>query len=141
MTEPSDAEIAEILRNAKTIAVVGLSPDPNRASLGVSASMQRAGYRIVPVNPKHAGETILGETVVSRLEEIDGQIDIVDLFRRAVDVPRPVREAIAVGAGTVWMQLGIRNEEAAAEARAAGLNVVQDRCIAVEHRRLIRQAP
>ncbi len=133
----TDEQIAAWLTSARLIAVVGLSSDKSRPSYGVARYLQDVGYRIVPVNPKHAGELILDELVVSTLAEIPERIDIVDLFRRRVDVPRPVREAIQAGATGIWMQLGISNEESALEAASAGLLVVQDRCIAVEHRRLI----
>lgn len=137
MTNPTDDEIREILRSATVIAVVGLSTNPGRPSFGVARYLQAAGYKIVPVNPKHAGQTILGEPVVTNLHEIGEPVDIVDVFRRSVDVPRPAREAIEIGARTLWLQLGIRNDEAAELARGSGLQVVQDRCISIEHRRLI----
>ena|ERR1700738_1831360 len=125
--------IGEILQKAKTIAVVGLSSNPARASHGVSAYMQAAGYRIIPVNPNE--QEVLGEKSYARLEDVPEKIDIVDVFRRAEDVPPVVESAIRIGAGAVWMQLGIRNAEAAEQARAAGLAVVEDKCILVEHRR------
>jgi predicted CoA-binding protein len=114
-----------------------LSSDVTRPSYGVSAYLQRAGYEILPVNPKHAGQTILGQPVVAKVTDPDGPIDIVDIFRRPVDVPRPVDESIAAGAGAIWMQLGIRNEEAGQKAADAGLIVVMNRCISIEHSRLI----
>jgi predicted CoA-binding protein len=134
---PTDDEIQELLKRARRIAVVGLSSDETRASYGVSAYMQRAGYEILPVNPKHAGETILGQPVVAKVTDVEGPIDIVNIFRRRVDVPRPVDEAIAAGAGAIWMQLGIRNDEAGQKAADAGLFVVMDRCISVAHRMLM----
>jgi predicted CoA-binding protein len=134
---PTDDEIQELLKRARRIAVVGLSSDETRASYGVSAYMQRAGYEILPVNPKHAGETILGQPVVAKVTDFEGPIDIVNIFRRRVDVPRPVDEAIAAGAGAIWMQLGIRNDEAGQKAADAGLFVVMDRCISVAHRMLM----
>lgn len=122
------------------IAVVGLSDRPERASHYVSAYMQQEGYRIVAVNPMYAGATILGEHCYATLTEAaqamsaEGvHIDIVDCFRRAPDIPPVVEEAIAIGAGCVWMQQGIVHEAAAAQARAAGLVVVMDRCIKVDH--------
>jgi uncharacterized protein len=133
--EPTDDEIRSLLERARRIAVVGLSSDVTRPSYGVSAYLQRAGYEILPVNPKHAGQTILGQPVVAKVTDLDGPIDIVDIFRRPVDVPRPVDEAIAAGAGAIWMQLGIRNEEAARIASDAGLEVVMDRCVKIEHAR------
>lgn len=125
--------ILEILQRAKTIAVVGLSSNPARASHEVSAYMQAAGYRIIPVNPNE--REVLGEKSYARLEDVPEKIDIVDIFRRAEDVPPVIDSAIRIGAGAVWMQLGIRNAEAAEKARAAGLAVVEDKCIFVEHRK------
>ena len=128
------ATIPELLRNARTIAVVGLSSRATRPSYGVSRYMQDSGYRIIPVNP-HETE-VLGERAYSRLEDILERIDIVDIFRRSQYVPEIVEAAIRVGAGAIWMQEGVVNEEGAARARAAGLTVVMDRCILKEHRRL-----
>jgi uncharacterized protein len=135
--EPTDDEIRSLLERARRIAVVGLSSDVTRPSYGVSAYLQRAGYEILPVNPKHAGQTILGQPVVAKVTDLDGPIDIVDIFRRPVDVPRPVDESIAAGAGAIWMQLGIRNDEAGQKAADAGLMIVMNRCISIEHSRLI----
>jgi predicted CoA-binding protein len=135
--DPTDDEIRALLQRARRIAVVGLSSDETRASYGVSAYMQRAGYEILPVNPKHVGETILGQPVVAKVTDLEGPIDIVNIFRRPIDVPRPVDEAIAAGAGAVWMQLGIRNDDAGQRAADAGLFVVMDRCISVAHRLLV----
>lgn len=122
------------------IAVVGLSNRPNRASHEVAAYMQANGYRIVAVNPMYAGEKILGEhcyptlhMAAQALAESGQKIDIVDCFRKSADIPPVVDEAIAIGARCVWMQLDIVHEEAAAKARAAGLIVVMDRCIKIEH--------
>jgi predicted CoA-binding protein len=137
MIEPTDDEIRTLLQRARRIAVVGLSSDETRASYGVSAYMQRAGYEMLPVNPKHVGETILGQPVVAKVTDLAGPIDIVNIFRRRVDVPRPVDEAIAAGAGAIWMQLGIRNDEAGQKAANAGLFVIMDRCISVAHRLLL----
>ena len=128
------ATIPDLLRNARTIAVVGLSNKPMRASHGVSQYMQDAGYRIIPVNP-HERE-VLGEKAYARLEDVPEHIDIVDVFRRSEYVPAIVEAAIRVGAGAVWMQEGVVHEAAAAQAQAAGLTVVMDRCILKEHRRL-----
>ncbi|HYO83290.1 MAG TPA: CoA-binding protein [Bryobacteraceae bacterium] len=122
----------EILRSWKTIAVVGLSPNPYRPSNGVSAYMKAQGYRIIPVNPGHA--QILGEKSYRRLEDIPDPVDIVNVFRRSEEVGPVVESAIAIGAKAVWMQQGVYNEAAAARARAAGLEVVMDRCILQEHR-------
>ena len=128
------SEIAELLRRAKTIAVVGLSSDVFRPSHGVAAYMQQQGYRIIPVNPKEA--EILGETCYADLAAIPVPVDIVDIFRRSEFVPELVTEAIRIGAKAVWMQEGVAHAEAAAQARAAGLIVLEDRCILKEHRRL-----
>ncbi|PYT82939.1 MAG: CoA-binding protein [Acidobacteria bacterium] len=125
--------IAEILNKCKTIAVVGLSSNPMRPSHEVSEYMQRAGYRIIPVNPNE--REVLGEKSYARLEDVPEKIDLVDIFRRAENVPAVVESAIRVGVKVVWMQLGIENQEAAEKAQAAGLAVVEDACILVEHRR------
>ena len=135
--------IAQILNDSKTIAIVGLSNKPDRASNEVAAYLRQNGYRIVPVNPSYAGETILGEQVYATLQEAadalasNGQrIDIVDCFRKSEDIPPIAREAIAVRAGCLWMQLDIENQAAADLARAAGLDVVMNHCIKIEHRSL-----
>jgi uncharacterized protein len=133
VTYPSADPITEILKTQKTIAVVGLSSNPMRPSYGVTEYMQAAGYRIIPVNPNET--EVLGEKSYARLEDVPGKIDIVDIFRRAEEVPRVVESAIRVGAKVVWMQLGIENEAAAEKARAAGLTVVEDACIMIEHRK------
>lgn len=125
--------ILELLKNHRTIAVVGLSSNPMRPSFGVTEYMQFAGYRIIPVNPNE--REVLGEKSYARLEDVPEKIDIVNVFRRAEDVSRVVESAIRIGAKAVWMQSGIENEEAAEKARAAGLMVVEDACILVEHRR------
>jgi predicted CoA-binding protein len=124
------AAISELLDSAKTIAVVGLSSKPHRASFGVAEHLQSAGYRIVPVNPKES--MVLGEKAYPSLEDVPGKIDIVDIFRRPEYVPEVVEAAIRIGARAVWMQLGVVNEQAAARARSAGLLVVMDRCISQE---------
>ncbi len=129
--------ILGILKEYKTIAVVGLSSNPTRASYEVTEYMQSAGYRIIPVNPNET--EVLGEKSYARLEDVPGKVEIVDVFRRAEDVPPVVEGAIRVGAKVVWMQLGIENAEAAERARAAGLIVVEDACILVEHRKRVRQ--
>jgi predicted CoA-binding protein len=128
--------ISEILKTYTTIAVVGLSANPERPSYGVTEYMKRAGYRIIPVNPNE--REVLGEKSYARLEEVPEKIEIVDIFRRAEDVPPVVESAIRVGAKVIWMQLGIENAEAAEKARAAGLTVVEDACIYVEHRKRLR---
>jgi hypothetical protein len=118
------------------IAVVGLSGDKRRPSYGVSDYMRRAGYRIVPVNPNET--EVLGEKAYPSLDQVPGEIDIVDIFRRSEFVPEIVEAAIRVRAKVIWMQEGVVHQEAAAMARAAGLVVVMDRCILKEHQRLAR---
>lgn len=124
----------EILRNSRTIAVVGLSSRRFRPSYGVAEYMKRAGYRIIPVNPNES--TIMGETCYPDLESIPGSIDIVDVFRRSEYLPEIVEAAIRKGAKAIWMQEGVYHEEAARKAEAAGIAVVMDRCILKDHRRL-----
>jgi len=131
---------SELLRRARTIAVVGLSADPTRASFRVAAYLQRQGYRIIPVNPVLT-EPVLGETPYARLSDVPVPIDIVDVFRRPDQVPPIADEAVAVRAGALWLQLGIRNDAAAAIARAAGLTVVMDRCLMVDHQALLGASP
>ena len=133
---PSDAEVRDLLQRYRRVAVVGLSDKPDRPSHGVAAYLQRAGYDITPVNP--TVDEVLGVKAVDSLAEVSQPVEIVDVFRRAEDVPPVVDEAIAAGAKVVWLQLGIVNEEAAAKAREAGLAVIQDRCLKVEHARLMR---
>src|SRR6202166_2600122 len=125
--------VAQILLGAKTIAVVGLSSNPMRASHGVAEYLKAAGYGIIPVNPNET--EVLGEKAYARLEDVPEPVDIVDVFRRAEEVPAVVDSAIGIGAKVFWMQLGIENVEAAEKARAAGLVVVEDACLLVEHRR------
>src|SRR5271168_2738725 len=139
MATAQDAAITEILASAKNIAVVGLSHKPYRASYGVSETLQESGYRIFPVNPKET--EVLGEKCYARLEDVPEKIDIVDIFRRSEFVPEIVDAAIAVGARAVWMQEGVIHEEAAERARAAGLEVVMDRCILKDHRRMLQDYP
>jgi predicted CoA-binding protein len=133
----TDREIEDIVKGAKTIAVVGLSPKADRPSFRVASYLQSQGYRIIPVRP--GVETILGEKAYPSLSDIpsDVVIDVVDIFRKSEDVPPVVEEAIKRNAETVWMQEGIINEEAAQKAEAAGLKVVMDRCMLKEHRRFI----
>jgi predicted CoA-binding protein len=136
----STDELTHILKTCHTIAVVGLSPKPDRASFGVAQYMQAHGYRIVPVNPVAAasGQPILGEKVYASLLEAAKveKIDMVDCFRNSEDIPPLVAEAIQIGAKVLWMQLGIANDAAKTEAEAAGLRVVQDRCLKIDHRQL-----
>lgn len=127
-----DDDIGKLLKNAKTIAVVGLSDSPLRPSHGVAAYMQSQGYRIIPVNPAIRGA--LGEKAVASLSEVKEKIDIVDVFRRSEFVPEVVDEAIRLKVPAIWMQEGVVHEQAAEKARKAGIFVVMDRCILKEHR-------
>lgn len=128
--------VGHILTNCRTIAVVGLSPKPHRASFDVARYMQANGYRIIPVNPNAGVTHILGETVYATLLDASKfeKMDLVNCFRNSDDIPPLVDEAIAIGAKAVWMQLGIAHHAAAARAQAAGLLVVQDRCLKIDHR-------
>ena len=128
---PKAEKIAELLRSAKTIAVVGLSDNPARTSYGVSAYMQSQGYRIIPVNP--AISEALGEKAYPTLSEVPEKVDIVNVFRRSEYVPEVVDEAIRLGVPAIWMQEGVVHEEAAEKARQAGIFVVMNRCILKEH--------
>jgi predicted CoA-binding protein len=132
-----DEDIAELLTNARTIAVVGASDRPNRPSYGVMKFLQDHGYRVLPVNPQITGEHVHGEFVWRELAQIGVPIDIVDIFRRSESVPEIVDAAIRIGAKGIWMQEGVVHEQAAEKARAAGLEVVMDRCILKEHRKLL----
>lgn len=134
-------DIAGIIRSARVIAVVGLSDKPERPSYDVASYMAGHGYMIIPVNPMI--KEWKGLKAYGSLSEIPPgmKVDIVDIFRKSEDVPPVVDEAIKIGAGTVWMQLGIVNEEAAARARDAGLDVVMDRCLKIEHGRLGGDGP
>ena len=129
----SEVDIKSILEESKTVAVVGLSPNEERDSHRVARYLQAQGYHIIPVNP--GADEILGERSYPDLASIPEPIDVVDVFRRSEAVPEIVEEAIKVGARTVWMQIGVIHEEAAARAREAGLQVVMDRCMMIEHRR------
>lgn len=129
-------KIPELLKSAHTVAVVGLSSNPMRASNGVSAYMKRAGYHIIPVNPNET--EVLGEKCYPRLEDVPEHVDVVDVFRRSEFVLEIVESAIRIGAKAVWMQEGVVDEAAAERAREAGLEVVMDKCILKEHRKLTR---
>jgi predicted CoA-binding protein len=129
-------DIAELLRGVKTIALVGASDRPDRPSYGVMKFLQAHGYRVIPVNPTITGEHVHGEYVWRELGQIGEPIDMVDIFRRSSEVGPIVDQAIAIGAKSVWMQIGVINEEAAARAEAAGLKVVMDRCPKIEIMRL-----
>ena len=135
--------IEQILRAARTVAVVGLSNKPERASLEVATYLQEQGYRIIPINPAYAGQEILGETVYATLQEAADalassgtRIDVVDCFRKAEEMQPIAKDAIDVRAGCLWMQLGIEHQVAADLARAAGLDVVMNHCMLIEHRKL-----
>jgi predicted CoA-binding protein len=125
--------IFDILTKYKTIAVVGLSSNPARPSYGVTEYMQGSGYHIIPVNPNETD--VLGEPSYASLEEVPQRIEIVDVFRRPEEIAPVVDAAIRAGAKVIWMQLGIANEAAAEKARAAGITVVMDACILVEHKK------
>jgi uncharacterized protein len=131
--------ILDILKKYKTIAVVGLSSKPARPSHGVALYLQASGYRIIPVNPNETH--VLGEKSYARVEDVPEKIEIVDIFRRAEDVPPAVEGAIRAGAKVVWMQLGIANEAAAEKARAVGLTVVMDACMLIEHKKRRQDLP
>ena len=131
-----DSYLRDILTSVRTIAVVGASPRRERPSHGVMAYLQRRGYRAIPVNPNAAGGKINGETCYARLADVPEPIDMVDVFRRTEMAGGVVDEAIAAGAKVVWMQLGVRDDDAAARAEAQGLKVVMNRCPAIEIPRL-----
>ena len=131
-----DAAIKTLLETARTIALVGASDRPDRPSYRVMATLQAHGYRVIPVNPQITGEHVHGEFVFRDLDQLGDPIDIVDIFRRSDAVGEVVDQAIAIGAKAVWMQLGVIDQAAAARAEAAGLQVVMDRCPAIEIPRL-----
>lgn len=137
-TAPTDdpAALRRILRECRTIAVVGLSAEWHRPSFFAAKYMQGKGYRILPVNPRYAGQTVLGMPCVARLEDIDEPIDMVDCFRKADDVGPLADAAIALGAKCLWQQLGVMNLQADAQVRQAGLHSVMNRCVKIEHARL-----
>lgn len=131
-----DDDIANLLETSRTIALVGASDNPGRAAHGVMRFLQQRGWRVIPVNPRLAGQMLLGEQVVARLADIAEPIDLVDVFRRSEDAGAVIDEAIAAGARAVWLQLGVVDEAAAARAEAAGLRVVMDHCPKIEAGRL-----
>jgi uncharacterized protein len=131
----SASERLRILNDAKTIAMVGLSSDPMRPSHFAAIYMQSEGYRIVPINPRYAGQKILGETVYASLSDIPFPVDIVDVFRKPNECPGLAEEAIKIGARVFWIQLGIESDEAGRIAREGGLDFVQNRCVKIEHAR------
>ncbi|HEX2724555.1 MAG TPA: CoA-binding protein [Beijerinckiaceae bacterium] len=130
--------LRDLLTSARTIAVVGASNEPWRPSFGIMRYLQRAGYRIVPVNPFLVGQTVHGEAFQPSLRELRETVDLVNVFRRSDAIEGVVDDAIAAAAPALWMQLGIRNDAACAKAEAAGIAVVMNRCISVEHARLCR---
>ena len=137
-SEATAADIEEILRETKLIALVGASANPRRDSYGVMQFLQGKGYRVIPVNPGLAGQTLNGEKVYATLADIPERIDMVDVFRNSEAAGPVAGEAVKIGAKYIWMQLGVVNEEAATRARAAGLKVVMNRCPKIEIPRLGR---
>jgi predicted CoA-binding protein len=131
-----DWQIRRILRDVDTVAMVGASTNWNRPSYFAMKYMQDKGFRVIPVNPRSAGETLLGEEVVASLKDITVPVDMVDIFQRSERVPPVVDEAIEIGAKVVWMQLTVRHDEAAKKAEDAGLTVIMDRCPKIEFARL-----
>jgi predicted CoA-binding protein len=130
-SNPPDSELAALLASASTIAMVGASSNPEKTSHGIMQRLQKVGYRVIPVNPRET--EVLGERACASLLDIPDRVDIVDVFRRAEEVPAIADDAIRIGARALWLQTGIVSEEAAARAQAAGLIVVMDQCIAATH--------
>ncbi len=128
--------LRRILQENRVIAVVGLSADWFRPSYFAAKYMQQHGYRVIPVNPRYAGQTLLGETCYASLKDIPDKVDLVDVFRRSEDVMPIAKDTIAIGARVLWQQIGVKNEAAAEAARKAGLDAVMDRCVKIEHARL-----
>jgi predicted CoA-binding protein len=127
-------KLRHILRTSRTLAIVGLSANWYRPSYFAAKYMQEHGYRVIPVNPMY--EEVLGEKCYKSVRDIPDKVDIVDCFRKSAEIPSLADDAIAIGANVLWMQLGVRNAEARAKAEAAGLQVVEDRCVKIEHARL-----
>lgn len=142
MVISDDGDLRTILREAKSIAVLGAKADPGQAAFYVPAYLERQGYRIWPVNPTIAGQRLFGVTVVATLGELAGPVDLIEIFRRPAHLPGHAEEILALPwrPATAWFQLGIRNDAAAAMLAGAGIKVVQDRCMMPEHRRLIGAA-
>jgi predicted CoA-binding protein len=132
----TDDHLRGILRGVRTIAMVGASPNWNRPSYFAMKYLQHKGYRVIPINPTAAGQTILGETAYANLKDVREPVDMVDVFRNSEAAGPITDEAIAIGAKVVWMQLGVRNDDAAQRAEAAGLQVVMNRCPKIEYGRL-----
>jgi uncharacterized protein len=137
MKTMNDIEIRALLASAKVIAVVGLSPKPDRASHQIARYLHQQGYKVFGVNPSSGSAEVAGIPVLDSLDQVPEPIDVVDVFRRAEHTPDAARAAVAAGAKALWLQLGIRSAEARAIANAAGLGYVEDRCIKVEHARLL----
>ena len=129
--KPTNDEIRALLTNAKTIAMIGASSNPEKASHGIMKKLQRVGYRVIPVNPRE--KDVLGEKAYGSLVDIPDRVDIVDVFRRAEDTPPIADEAVKIGAKALWLQTGISNDDAAVRAAAGGLMVVMDACIGATH--------
>ncbi|MGB3409282.1 MAG: CoA-binding protein [Jannaschia sp.] len=138
MTTPSDALLRDILTRARSFACVGVSPNPVRPSHFVARYLSLRGFRVIPVNPQHAGSRLFGETVVPDLSAIDGRVDVLDVFRRPEAVPAIVEEALGVLPNLlcVWLQVGIVSSDAEAMCGAAGVPIIQDRCPKIEYQRL-----
>lgn len=138
MPNYSDAQLRKILTRTKCIAMVGVSPNPVRPSNFVARYLGLKGFHIIPVNPVAAGSLLYGQTVVGSLADIDGPVDMIDIFRRSEAVPEIVDEALELfpGLATIWMQIGVEHAEAAAKAEARGVTVIQDRCPKIENQRL-----
>ena len=137
-SNPSDQELKELLTNATTIAIVGASSNPDKAPYGIMQKLQKAGYKVIPINPRET--EILGERSYPSLIDVPERIDIVDVFRRAEDTLAIADDAVRIGAKALWLQTGITSEDAAQRAKAGGLRVVMDLCIGATHS-LLRVAP
>jgi hypothetical protein len=134
--ETTDENLKDILKKARTVAVVGISHKEERDSHMVAKYLKTHGYKIIPVNPKYKDKEVLGEKCYASLNDIPGHVDIVDIFRNIEAIPGVVDQAVEIKAGCVWMQLGLSHEEAAKKARSAGLCVIENRCMKIEHSRL-----
>src|SRR3954451_14423205 len=130
-TNPSNAELKQLLTEATIIAMVGASSNPDKASYGIMQKLQSAGYRVIPVNPRET--EVLGERAYPSLIDVPERVDIVDVFRRAEDTPGIADDAVTIGAKALWLQTGIVNEDTAARAKAGGLTVVMDACMGATH--------